>query len=560
MPHTLDEIKNRLSLSQLAQSSIQLKRLGADHYIALCPFHNEKTPSFHIYDQKQHYHCFGCSQHGDIFSFFMHMKNVSFSEALRELAKMAGVELSPKRIDPRKNIQEENFYTLLEKISLYYQQCLWELPEAHPARLYLEERNIPKNHAQHFCLGFSPDSQTFLYALKKNQWSWEILQKIGILNDALKPFFWQRLMFPICNSQGQVIAFGGRRLDQRLPKYINSRETILFKKKNTLYNLHTVAQNKQMSDPLYIVEGYTDTLRMHMHGYNAVAPLGTSMTQAHIALLWRYHRHPIVCFDGDSPGQKASLSLALQALEMLDENKNLSFMTLPKDEDPDSLLTCSPQKFKKCMENVLLLDTFVWNHLLTFPRKTTQERAIFEKEKNMILQKITNPYVKRAFVLNFKKRSFELDSFKKKPQPGPQITSTSPKKELYKSFLQLIALILQYPHYFYSIQERFMNLTKFPYHDLNEFKNTIYEYFLDNKTISTHNMLLFMKKKHPQLFKIYLNKSFYRIHCAFLFHNKITSQHIAQNYMDGFIHQIQRLATNIHLPNKSIRNNNNHVL
>ena len=308
-------IKSRLNIVDLISKDVKLIRSGSN-LKGLCPFHNEKTPSFLVNIQKENFKCFGCGKGGDIFSYIMEKYKVDFKESLRILANEAGIEIKKNNFSNEysvnKNEDKKKYFQIMEDIAEYYHYNLKKTLKKNDYRnKILEEKKIGSHIIEKYFLGLSTDMEALKGYLSKKNIDLEILIDLGIFkrNQYGKPYdmFTNRLMFPIRDGFERVVGFGGRALDNTGPKYINSWENNYFKKRLLLYNMNNLKNLKSRSQDLFIVEGYTDVISMEENGYNAVAPLGTAVSIDQIQLSWKYVNHPNVLFDGDEAGVKATL-------------------------------------------------------------------------------------------------------------------------------------------------------------------------------------------------------------------------------------------------------------
>ena len=348
--HFLDEIRNRLPITQVVGEHVvwdkRKSQPGKGDMWACCPFHGEKSPSFHADDRRGRYHCFGCGASGDHFRFLTEKTGMSFPEAVEMLAGRAGVpmpardEREEKRAEARRSL-----YDVMELASAYFIEALAHNVGAR-ARGYLLERGVSGAMQQRFRIGFAPDSRNGLKEfLAANGVSAREMIETGLVvhgDDIAVPYdrFRNRLMFPITDFRGRVIAFGGRALSADVAaKYLNSPETELFHKRQTLYNGQAARQAGYDGKPLIVVEGYLDVIAAVAAGFEgAVAPLGTALTEDHLNLLWRMTDIPVLCFDGDSAGMRAAERSVDIALPLLKPGKSISIVTLPGGLDPDDLI------------------------------------------------------------------------------------------------------------------------------------------------------------------------------------------------------------------------------
>src|ERR1700760_3494159 len=343
-PQFLDELRARLPVSEVVGRRVKLKKAGRE-FKGLSPFQQEKTPSFTVNDQKQFYHDFSTGKHGNIFDFVMETDGVSFPEAVERLASMAGLALPAVTPDAARHEQRrKTLHDVMELAAKFFADTLASRNGAR-ARGYLGDRAISPATQLQFRLGYAPPER---FALKEYLGSAGIgvedMIEAGLLyhgDDIPVPYdrFRDRVMFPITDMRGRVIAFGGRALEKDVAaKYLNSPETPLFHKGDNLYNLATARQAAHDGAPLVVVEGYVDVIAMVGAGFaGSVAPLGTALTENQLALLWKMADEPILCFDGDRAGQKAAYRAADLALPLLKPGKSLRFALLPEGQDPDDL-------------------------------------------------------------------------------------------------------------------------------------------------------------------------------------------------------------------------------
>jgi DNA primase len=340
-PQFLDELRARTLLSALIGRSVKLTKAGRE-YKACCPFHNEKTPSFYVNDEKGFYHCFGCQAHGDAIRFLTDARGLPFMDAVKELAEAAGMEVPAP--DPRAQAKAEranSLYDVMAAAQTWFEEQLAGI-EGADARAYLQRRGIAEETRKRFGFGFAPDSRGKLKAALK-QFGNDKLVEAGLLIEAegKEPYdrFRGRLTFPIRDRRGRTIAFSARILGAGEPKYLNSPETPLFDKGRTLFNIDRAAAASREAKRVIVVEGQMDVIALDQAGIaEAVAPLGTALTEAQLGLLWRLAPTPILCFDGDAAGRKAAVRGALRALPHIGPGQSLSFITMPAGQDPDDLV------------------------------------------------------------------------------------------------------------------------------------------------------------------------------------------------------------------------------
>lgn len=381
----LEELRNRLSLPGLIGRHVRLTKRGRD-YLGLCPFHNEKTPSFHCYDD--HYHCFGCGAHGDAIEFLKAKSGLSFPEAVEQLAAEAGLAVPQQRPEDRaRDQQAASLSTALEECAKWF-QAQFQASVGREAKAYIERRGLKPDTIERFRLGYAPGARTALKeAMLARQIPEALLIESGML---IKPDdggpsydrFRNRVMFPIADRRGRTIAFGGRALDPDAPaKYLNSPETPLFHKSHTLYNQAIAREAAREAGTVLVAEGYMDVIALAQAGFHhAVAPLGTALTEDQMALLWRMAAEPILCFDGDKAGLKAALRAVDRALPLLEPGKSFRFALLPAGQDPDDLVKNEgPAAMEAVLAAALPMAEMLW-------RKETEGQPIDTPERRAALE------------------------------------------------------------------------------------------------------------------------------------------------------------------------------
>ncbi len=384
----VDLIHDKIILSEYIGRKVKLNKKGND-YIGLCPFHNEKTPSFTVSDTKGFFHCFGCAAHGDVISFAMQINAIDFKEALELLAKEIGVNYSDYSSQNSKSSKEYAEIKEILTLSNNYFKNNLEDKDGEKVKKYLKNRNISNKAYQYFELGYAKESfSSLLDYLEKKQFKGDNLFNSSLVrlnnNNNMYDFFRNRLIFPIHDHNGNLIAFGGRSMDGQEPKYINSADTPLFKKRKTLYNIHRAKKYIRKHDlPLILVEGYVDVISMyHVGMYGAVAPLGTSLSEDQLILMWKYNSEPIICMDGDNAGHKSAIRTLNIALPHLKPGKSLKFATLPEGQDPDNLISSGKKsELEKVVDNAISMFDFFWNiETSNVAIDTPERRAGFRNE------------------------------------------------------------------------------------------------------------------------------------------------------------------------------------
>jgi len=417
----LEEISRRTDLVQLVGRRVKLTRKGRVFW-GCCPFHKEKSPSFKVENERHTYKCFGCGKGGDAFKWLMETEGLTFPEAVEKLAGEAGVEL-PKWTpeDEAREEKRKSLYEIIEAACVFFEEQLRTCGGT-AAREYLASRGLDEAAIKRFRLGYAPDSNAALIAhLKTKNISLEDMVAAGLARTAeeerpARDFFFNRVMFPISDPRGRIVAFGARALEaDAKPKYINTGETVLFSKGHLLYNFATARAAAIKSGTIIAAEGYMDVIALVRAGFEAaVAPLGTALTEDQLELLWRVAPEPILSFDGDEAGLRAAQRGARLALPLLKPGQSLRFAFLPEGEDPDSLIRASgPAAMKKVLDEALPLAQVLWRvetegkDFSTPERRAGLERALAE-----IVGRITDPKIADYYRRDFEQRIF--DSFKRR--------------------------------------------------------------------------------------------------------------------------------------------------
>ncbi|MGE4075001.1 MAG: DNA primase [Reyranella sp.] len=416
-PGFLDELRSRLTLSEIVGRKVVLKRKSGAEYLGLCPFHNEKTPSFTVNDRKAFFHCFGCGEHGDAVGFVMKTENLSFPEAVEKLAREVG--LAVPRATPAERERAERVATLhdvVEQAARLFQKQL-RLPVGRQGLDYLRGRGLDDATIDDFRLGFAPDARDGLTG---------VLQREGVPLDklleaglAIQPDdgrpaydrFRGRVMFPIADRRGRIIAFGGRVMGPGEPKYLNSPETPLFHKGANLYCLDRARLAAAKDGPVIVAEGYMDVIALHGAGFTgAVAPLGTALTEGQLGELWKLADEPYLCFDGDNAGRRAAGRAAERALPLLRDGKSLRFLALPAGEDPDSLIRVrGVDAMRRALSLARPLADVIWD-LETDGRAadTPERRASIQRAVERRVAEIADPVVRNYYKSDMKERFASL--------------------------------------------------------------------------------------------------------------------------------------------------------
>ena len=405
----LNEIKTRLKVSTVVSKVVSLKKRGKE-YVGLSPFKNEKTPSFTVNDEKEFYHCFATSEHGNIFDFVMKTQNLRFGEAVKHLANLAGMQ--PYIFSKQDEVREEKwkiYSAIFNQYVDYYHDELLKNENCSIARDYLKNRSLDKDQVKKFKIGYIEKNPN-LFEKLKNNFNIDDLLETGLfyLDEKKKIYverFRGRLIFPINNISGQPIALGGRIIEKSdfLAKYINSPETSFFKKGSNLYNLDFARKLSNKLENIFLVEGYMDVVGLSKNEIeNAVANLGTSLTDKQIFTLNQFFDEIIICFDGDESGYKAALRAAENSIKDLKPEKQISFLFLPDNEDPDSFVNKNGKNYfiDYSTQNKISIHEFIFSHYKKHTENNPSSMAIFDKKLRDIANTIKDNYIKK-YVLEY---------------------------------------------------------------------------------------------------------------------------------------------------------------
>ncbi len=391
------EIRQRASIVEVISDHVTLKKTGRNH-MGLCPFHAEKTPSFTVSEEKGIYHCFGCQSGGSVFHFLMNYDHLSFPEAVERVARRYGivVEHQGGGRARQENGEREKLYRVNERAALNYQKILFAHPEGRKALEYLKARGVDEATARKFMLGYAPQTGSSLFKLfTQENISPQDACRLGLIGQRAPQKFYEkffaRVIFPIVSPAGKVVAFGGRVLDQSLPKYLNSSETPLFHKGSTLYGLYQAKDGIRQADRVVVVEGYLDVIALAQHDVTyAVATLGTALSADHVRVLSRYTKNIIALFDGDDAGRKA----ASRSFEIFLEAGLLGRAAfLPKGEDPDSFIRSQGKAaLEAVLEQAVPLADYYFSWLEQRYGKSLEGKSQIAAEVSRILAKVTNAF------------------------------------------------------------------------------------------------------------------------------------------------------------------------
>ena len=462
----IDDLLARADIVDIVDSRVPLKKAGKN-YQACCPFHNEKSPSFTVSQDKQFYHCFGCGEHGNAISFLMEFDRLDFVDAIEELANHCGIEVvreenntSPAEHRRQQEVyqQKQDDYELMNQISHFYQQQLKVAADKEVAVNYLKGRGLSGEVVKRFSIGYISEAwDGMMKAYSRNGQANQQLVELGmaIQGDKSRPYdrFRGRIMFPIRDKRGRVIGFGGRVLGDEKPKYLNSPETRVYHKGQELYGLYEAKQANKSLKRLVVVEGYMDVVALAQHGVDyAVASLGTATTTAQLQTMFRNVKEVICCYDGDRAGRDAAWRAMENALPLIRDGFSLKFVFVPDGEDPDSLIRKEGQQaFEKILDEAMPLSKFLFEQLMNQVDMSSLEgRAGLVESFQPLLAKLPDSVLKDAIINeianNFGTGSEQFLTKFSKTVAGAG-TIKKPKVSTKVTPVRLaIALLLEHPH------------------------------------------------------------------------------------------------------------------
>ncbi len=502
-------------ITDILSPFVPIQRRG-NRIVGLCPFHKEKSPSFNIDNVKGSYHCFGCGQHGDHFSFLVDHQGMTFNEALKHLAEKAGVQLPEKTPSrsrgsykneapehERSESKQEKLFALMEQACQWYQTKL-NTPTAQFVRDYLSSRSLPNTMIDRFRLGFAPENGGLKEVLIQKGATKSDLIEVGLITDKGADRFRGRLIFPITDAKGRVIAFGGRALSKdQMPKYLNSPDTPLFHKSMVLYAQALAFKAVTRDIPPLVVEGYMDVISLHQFGFEtAVAPLGTAFSDDHMKRLWQRHPSPIFCFDGDEAGRKAAFRVAQRVFPLLKPHFFVQFCFLPEGEDPDTYLkTFGKTDFDALLKKTTTLTDTIWQGYLhkfsITPKASPEDKTILKKALMEHVAEIVDADLKQFFQRDFNDKLYHFFSVPVKRQRVNETQGftavlktdmVQTLKKIKKNHLAakiLLATLKNNPTLVERVYEFVIGLDELP-HDLCEFRNFLCEqFYVDADTLMT---------------------------------------------------------------------------
>lgn len=515
----LEELKARVRPSDVVGRHVKLKRQGRE-FAGLSPFTNEKTPSFFVNDEKGFYHCFSSGKHGDAISFLMEVEGLSFPEAVEALATMAGMDM-PKA-DPQaeaRAARNKETVSWMERAQEFFEKTLYR-PDGESARNYLKGRGLSKTAARAFGMGFAPDNFSALKdELIAQGAKPEQLIEAGLLVEpedrSRQPWdrFRDRIMFPIHDGRGRLVAFGGRAMAKDAKaKYLNSPETPIFQKSKLLYNYHRA--RRALSDPqntargLIVAEGYMDVIALARAGFgHAVAPMGTALTEDQLELLWRVGPEPILCFDGDKAGVRAAFRSIERALPLLRPGQSIRFAMLPDGQDPDDLIRASgPPAMQQVLNNAVPLVDMLWRREAEAePLSTPEAKAGLKSRLYKALDEIQNGDVKALYKTELLAR-FDAQfgwqagrgrknrSGEAKADKSTQIASAKKLASNARVETTLIGAIVEFPELLERVDERLFELD-FAHPACLSIQRAVLDWWRHTKAVEKSHLLAHIESK-----------------------------------------------------------------
>ncbi len=436
----IDDLLDRIDIVDVVDRRVKLRKTGKN-FSACCPFHDEKTPSFSVNPEKQFYYCFGCGAGGNALGFIMDYERMDFPEAVESLAHTVGLEVPKEETKPGEKPQQDSnrpLFDQLEQAARFYEHALRKHPDAKRAVTYLKKRGLTGEIAKAFRIGFAPPGwDNLMKAAGQNEPQQALLMTGGMLvkNDKGRTYdrFRDRIMFPILDARGRVIAFGGRVLGDEKPKYLNSPETPVFHKSRELYGLYQARKVNRSLTRIVVVEGYMDVIALAQHGITyAVATLGTATSESHIERLFRHVSEVVFCFDGDEAGRKAAFRALESALPTLQDGRQARFLFLPDGEDPDSLVRAKGQgHLEHLFDTAAPLEKFLFDHLAEgLDLEALDGRARFSKLAAPFLHRLPEGVFRTLMYQALAERTgIDVDSLKRlqapPPQPAAQTTTSN---------------------------------------------------------------------------------------------------------------------------------------
>ena len=502
----LDEIRSKVSIVDVVGAKVKLVRKNRE-YTGLCPFHNEKTPSFTVNEAKGFYHCFGCGAHGDIIKFEMEANGLPFMDAVTKLANKAGLKV-PKfnKENEEEAKHRSSWFEIMELAVGYFEKNLF-LPDGAEALNYLTARGFDEDIIKKFRLGYAPDNNGLRAYLSSKNVSESDMIELGLAvlsekNSKVYDFFRNRVMIPIIDKRNRTIGFGGRVMGKEEPKYLNSPETPIFNKRKVLYNLNYARDKAYEHKRIIVCEGYMDVIAQSKYGFDyAVAPLGTALTEDQIQEAWKICPEPTLCFDGDSAGIRAAVRSVDRVLPILKPGYSLKYVFLPDKMDPDEFLKSKgAEEYEKAITSTMPLADLLWKkNLQSQPIDTPEQKAKFENNIYEEISKITDEKVRGYYLQDIKNRIYaELRGGKNSQVQAPQKYTQHPKPVKTKEKLTIkyglddkvarfiLSAFVCHPELISEFEEK-VSMFEIPDTELNLFWNKITEICQENENLNAES-------------------------------------------------------------------------
>ncbi len=430
----LDEIRAKVPIADVVGQRVKLVRKGRE-YTGLCPFHNEKTPSFTVNEAKGFYHCFGCGAHGDVIKFEMEAGGLPFMDAVTKLANRAGLKVPQfSRENEEEAKHRSSWYEIMELACGFFEKNLL-LPSGHEALDYLTRRGFDNSIIKKFRLGYAPDNNGLhAYLTSKNVSESDMIELgLAVLSEKsgkVYDFFRNRVIIPIFDKRDRIIGYGGRVMGNEQPKYLNSPETPIFNKRKVLYNLNYARDKAYENKRIVICEGYMDVIAQSKYGFDyAVAPLGTALTEDQIQEAWKICPEPTLCFDGDGAGIRAAIRSVDRVLPILKAGYSLKYVFLPDKMDPDEFLKAKgAEEYEKAITNTMPLADLLWRkNIQAQPTNTPEQKAMFEKNIYEEIAKITDEKVRGYYQQDMRNRIYS--ELRAPQQPAAKISAAGTQRQ-----------------------------------------------------------------------------------------------------------------------------------
>tara|TARA_B100001750_G_scaffold234004_1_gene234846 strand:- start:365 stop:2104 length:1740 start_codon:yes stop_codon:yes gene_type:complete len=550
----LDELRSRLKLSDIIGQRTTVTRAGRE-FKACCPFHNEKTPSFTINDEKEFFHCFGCGAHGDHLGFVMRHDNLPFMDAVEMLAAQAGMQVPRPTAQEREKIDRHDFYyKTMEEAARFFTSQLFD-PTNSDILNYVRGRGLTDETIAAFRLGYAPDdAQALRTHLKAKKFNDNDMRTLCLTKKSTRGtddygFFRDRVMFPVTDKKGRIVAFGGRVLPDHVrppnptasftpPKYMNSGETPLFHKGHLVYNISNARQAALDGRPVIVAEGYADVIALVQAGFSgAVAPLGTAMTETQISLLWDMIptqdvadiKEPYLCFDGDNAGQRAAIRAMERILPILRSGVSARFAFMPTGQDPDDLIRAQGQEaMQAVLEKAIPLHEMIWRYLTLgkdFSRPEAQASLL--KAIDDVTAQIADRNIQSSYKALLKSKFYEIKAGqntqrgrhlrKSKDQYGaPQVQLSRPNANRDLSFRLVMGIIIKYPE-FYDVFEEKMASIHSANQMLDQLRQNVISILSDTSGITHEELVEALENKGIEGDRIASLNRDMKLHAAYVF-------------------------------------------